>query len=202
MLERFTTSARQTVMGARTEAIATGRAYVGTEHMLIALLDVDRGPAYQVLTEAGVTAASVRADLDRRIPPAADPLGPGDAEALRAIGIDLEAVIARVEAAFGEGALDDEPEVDGGKRRRLFGRGRREPVGTRRHPRITPRAKKVLELALREAIYRNDHEIRSEHILLALIREGEGLAAQILTDAGLSLAELRTRLDRTLGDAA
>jgi len=201
MLERFTTSARQTVMGARDEAIATGRTYVGTEHMLIALLDVDRGPAYRVLTEAGVTAASVRADLDRRIPPAADPLGPGDAEALRAIGIDLDAVIARVEAAFGEGALD-EPDEPGGGRRRLFGRGRREPMGTRRHPRITPRAKKVLELSLREAIYRNDHEIRAEHILLGLIREGEGLAAQILTDAGLSLADLRTRLDQTLGDAA
>ncbi|HEU0239164.1 MAG TPA: Clp protease N-terminal domain-containing protein [Micromonosporaceae bacterium] len=201
MLERFTTSARQTVMGARDEAIATGRTYVGTEHMLIALLDVDRGPAYQVLTEAGVTAASVRADLDRRIPPAADPLGPGDAEALRAIGIDLDAVIARVEAAFGEGALD-EPDESRGERRRLFGRGRREPMGTRRRPRITPRAKKVLELALREAIYRNDHEIRAEHILLGLIREGDGLAAQILTEAGLSLADLRTRLDKTLGDAA
>jgi ATP-dependent Clp protease ATP-binding subunit ClpA len=201
MFERFTATARQTVVAARAEATATGRRYIGTEHLLIALLDVDRGPAYTVLTESGVTAEAIRADLDRRIPPAAGPLGPDDAEALRAIGIDLDAVISRVEATFGAGALG-EPDEPCDERRGLFRRNRRRPGGTVGHPRFTPRSKKVLELSLREAVHRNDKSIRSEHILLGLIREGEGLAAQILTDAGLSLADLRTRLNRRLDDAA
>ena len=67
---------------------------------------------------------------------------------------------------------------------------------------FTPRAKKVLELSLREAIHRQDKHIGSEHILLAMLREGDGLAAQILTRAGLSLRDVRTQLDRELGDAA
>jgi ATP-dependent Clp protease ATP-binding subunit ClpA len=201
MFERFTAAARQTVIAARAEATATGRRYIGTEHLLIALLDVDRGPAYTVLTDAGITAETVRDELDRRIPPAGDPLGPDDAEALRAIGIDLDAVIARVEATFGAGALN-EPDQPCDKRRGLFRRSRRPAAGTAGHPRFTPRSKKVLELSLREAMHRNDNSIRSEHILLGLIREGEGLGAQILTDAGLSLTDLRAQLNRRLDDAA
>src|SRR5215475_8393067 len=201
MFERFTDSARNTVVGARAEAVATKRSYIGTEHMLIAMLEVDRGPAQTVLTAAGLTADGVRAELDRLVPPAADPLGSEDAAALRAIGIDLDEVIARVEATFGAGALH-EPDEPSAKRRGLFGRGRRGPVGTRTHPRITPRAKKVLELSLREAIHRQDKHIGSEHIHLGMLREGDGLAAQILTRAGLSLRDVRTQLDRELGDAA
>jgi ATP-dependent Clp protease ATP-binding subunit ClpA len=203
MFERFTTSARETVRGAHDEAKAERRRYIGTEHILIALLDVDRGPAYTVLTGAGMTADSVRVDAQRLVPPPAQALGPADAEALKAIGIDLDAVIARVEGTFGAGALrpaDDEPSAT---RRGLFGRGRRGPEGgTTDHPHFTPRVKKVLELSLREALHRNDDYIGAEHILLALIREGDGLAAKILTDAGLSLAELRARLDSELGKAA
>jgi ATP-dependent Clp protease ATP-binding subunit ClpA len=200
VFERFTDGARKTVTGARDEAVATRRSYIGTEHMLIALLECDRGPASAVLSGAGLTADGVRAELDRLMPPPADPLGAEDAAALRAIGIDLDAVIARVEATFGAGALR-EPEEPSAKRRGLFGRGRR-PGGTRTNPRFTPRAKKVIELSLREALHRQDNYIGTEHILLAMLREGDGLAAQILTRAGLSLHDVRTRLDRELGDAA
>jgi ATP-dependent Clp protease ATP-binding subunit ClpA len=201
VFERFTDGARKTVTGARDEAVATRRSYIGTEHMLIALLECDRGPAYAVLSGAGMTADGVRAELDRLMPPAAaDPLGPEDAAALRAIGIDLDAVIARVEATFGTGALR-EPDEPSAKRPGLFGRGRRR-AGTRTNPRFTPRAKKVIELSLREALHRQDNYIGTEHILLAMLREGDGLAAQILARAGLSLHDVRTRLDRELGDAA
>ena len=135
-------------------------------------------------------------------PPPAEPLGPADAEALRAIGIDLDAVIASVENTFGEGALrapDDDPR----RRRGLFRRGTGEPTGSYRPPRrFSPRAKKVLELSLREALRRGDDYIGAEHILLGLIREGEGLAAKILTDSGLSLDALRTAVDRGLDEAA
>jgi ATP-dependent Clp protease ATP-binding subunit ClpA len=62
------------------------------------------------------------------------------------------------------------------------------------HIPFTPRAKKVLELSLREALQLRHNYIGTEHILLGLIREGEGLAAHALTDAGASLDDVRQRL--------
>jgi hypothetical protein len=109
-------------------------------------------------------------------------------------------VIASVEGTFGEGALrvpDDEP----CRRRGLFRRGV-VTAGTPTSPRFSARAKKALELSLREALRRGDNHIGAEHILLGLIREGDGLAAKILTDAGLSLDTLRTEVDRALDAAA
>ncbi|MEZ7123724.1 Clp protease N-terminal domain-containing protein [Nonomuraea sp. AD125B] len=67
----------------------------------------------------------------------------------------------------------------------------RPPSG---HIPFTPGAKKVLELSLREALQLRHNYIGTEHILLGLIREGEGLAAQALVDAGADLAGLRQRL--------
>jgi ATP-dependent Clp protease ATP-binding subunit ClpA len=203
MFERFTTAARETVQRARGEAIAAHRRHIDTEHILIALLTTDRGVAYGVLSSAGLTAEGVRAEALRLVPPPSEPLGPADAEALRVIGIDLDAVIASVESTFGTGALrapadDDEPR----RRRGFFRRGGGAPVGSHDHPHFSPRAKKVLELSLREALRRGDDHIGAEHILLGLIREGDGLAASILTHTGLSLDALRTEVDRGLDDAA
>jgi Clp amino terminal domain, pathogenicity island component len=202
MFERFTAAARETVQRARDEAIAAHRRYIGTEHILIALLAADRGVAYGVLSSAGLTAEGVRAEALRLVPPPADPLGPADAEALRAIGIDLDAVIASVEGTFGEGALrapeDDEPR----RRRGLFRRGGTGTAASHDNPRFSPRAKKVLELSLREALRRGDNHIGAEHILLGLIRDGDGVAAKILSETGRSLDALRTEVDRGLDDAA
>lgn len=201
MFERFTTAARETVQRARGEAIAAHRRDIGTEHILISLLATDRGVAYGVLSSAGLTAEGVRAEALRLVPPPAEPLGPADAEALRAIGIDLGAVIASVEGTFGEGAL--RAPADGPPRRRgLFRRGGGGPTGSPDNPRFGPRAKKVLELSLREALRRGDDYIGAEHILLGLIREGDGLAAKILAGTGLSLDALRTAVDHGLDEAA
>ena len=57
----------------------------------------------------------------------------------------------------------------------------------------TPRSKKVLELSLREALALKHKHIGTEHILLGLIREGQGLAAKILADRGLDLKQLRDK---------
>ena len=77
---------------------------------------------------------------------------------------------------------------------REVGRGGKAPG---EHIPFTPRAKKVLELSLREALQLRHNYIGTEHILLGLIREGEGLAAQGLADAGAELADVRQRvLDR------
>ena len=71
---------------------------------------------------------------------------------------------------------------------RLIGRGAGSPRG---HIPFTPRAKTVLEYALREALALGHNYIGTEHILLGLVREGEGVAAQVLIARGVELATLR-----------
>jgi ATP-dependent Clp protease ATP-binding subunit ClpA len=172
MFERFTDRARQVVRGAVSASEQLGHRHVGTEHLLLGMLAGDGGVAYTVLTNAGVRADNVRVEIQRF-------LGQ-DAEALESIGIDLEAVKAKIEETFGPGALEDldRPRKRGWFRRRVGGP-------------FTPRAKKVLELSLREALALKHRYIGTEHLLLALLREGHGLAAKILADAGLDFVELR-----------
>jgi ATP-dependent Clp protease ATP-binding subunit ClpA len=73
------------------------------------------------------------------------------------------------------------------------------PVG---HIPFTRRSKKVLELSVREAVGLKHHYLGPEHILLGLLREGEGLAVLILTEAGLTVDELRARTIAALDEAA
>ena len=111
---------------------------------------------------------------------------------LRDAGVTPEAVRARLEASFGSGALDlGEPAAP----RRLFGRGR--PGGI-----FAPRAKKVLELSLREALRLRHNAIGTEHLLLGLLREGQGLAVRIMVDIGADLQALRRAADESFRRAA
>src|SRR2546430_357104 len=141
---------------------------------------------------------------DARVGPAVEPkagqggLGDDGAAALKAIGIDLPAVRAKIEELFGPGALDPpDPEPRRGLLRR-----RRTPQGPTNRIPFAARSKKVLELSLREALRLGHNYIGSEHILLGLIREGEGLAAQILVESGVSLDDLRARTMAALNQAA
>jgi ATP-dependent Clp protease ATP-binding subunit ClpA len=195
MFERFTDQARHVVKQSRVEAEGLHHGYIGTEHLLLGMLDKDSGLAYTVLTEAGVTREQVRAAVEAYV--GEGRLGDADAEALLAIGIDLPAVRAKIEELFGPGALDPpDPEPKRGLLRR-----RRPPSSHERLP-FVPRSKKVLELSLREALRLHHNHIGSEHILLGLLREGAGLAAKILTDAGLSIEDLRARTIAALDEAA
>ena len=101
------------------------------------------------------------------------------AKALESLGISLEKVRQQVEE--------------------IIGAGQSPPSG---HIPFTPRAKKVLELSLREALQLGHNYIGTEHILLGLIREGEGLAALILVQAGVDLLDLRRQVEATLRAAA
>ena len=109
-----------------------------------------------------------------------------DAEALRTLGIDLDSVRDSVESAFGPGALDVRP-----------GRGGRKESPA--HLPFTPRAKKVLELSLREALALKSRSIGDVHIALGLLREGEGLAMKVLHDHGIDPVELRREITAALG---
>jgi ATP-dependent Clp protease ATP-binding subunit ClpA len=196
MFERFTQAAREVVITAQTEATEMRHSPIGTQHLLLALVTDESGAVAIALRPAGVDAVFVRDEIIKHLgAPAAglDPLPDADAEdtaALKAIGIDLDQVRRAIEENFGPGALrlprDDQP-----KRRGFFGRmGGRTP--------FSPRSKKVLELSLREAIRLKQNFIAPEHIMLGVLREGEGLASRILADADVDTTALRTELTRAL----
>lgn len=73
----------------------------------------------------------------------------------------------------------------------IVGKGEVQPVG---HIPFTPRAKKVLELSLREALQMGHNYIGTEHILLGLIREGEGVAARVLSNLGVDIEKVREQI--------
>ena len=103
------------------------------------------------------------------------------AQALEQLGISLEAVRTQVEEIIGHGGSS--------------------PSG---HIPFTPRSKKVLELSLREALTLGHDFIGTEHLLLGLVREGEGVAAQVLVKMGATLAGVRSQvmdlLDQPIGE--
>jgi ATP-dependent Clp protease ATP-binding subunit ClpA len=183
MFERFTDRARKAVTDAQVVARRLGHGKIGTEHLLLGLLEGD-GVAARVLGGLGITSAAVEREVLAEV--GRGPLGVEDAAALGAIGIDLEEVRRRIEASFGPGALYWRPG-------RGCGRGRRLPLAKGHIP-FSPRAKKVLELSLREALALKHNYIGSEHILLGLLREGEGLGMLVLTRLGAGPQLLRARV--------
>jgi len=194
MFERFTDRARAVVTQAQAERHALRHDRVGTEHLLLGLLADDDALAARALREAGADAEDLRARIIAYEGKGPHQLGDADAAALREIGIDLDAVRRIVEASFGEGALRPPPPPRRGRFRRRVG----EAVGGS----FSPRAKKVLELSLREALRLKNNYIGTEHILLGLIREGEGLGALVLTDAGIGLDDLRDKVIAAMRAAA
>jgi len=220
MFERFTAGARQIVVRAQSEARQLDHGFIGCEHLLLALLAGDE-PAADVLREHELTPERVRAELIRMmgVPPArpADLLNVLDREALAAIGIDLDVVRSRIEATFGPGALTRATLTPRRNRRRgLRSRLRRParnarllpviggngelldvPPVRRGHIPFTPRAKKAMEISLREALALGDNYIGAQHVALALLGMNSGAVPPILSALGLSAAPLRAAiLDR------
>lgn len=184
MFERFTKGARAAVTDAVAHAERAGSATVTEEHLLLALLDRPEGRTGFALTslgltdrrasiEAGLTTARRRGGLTR-----------ADTDALAGIGIDVGAIVARVEEAHGEGALD-------GDRK---GRGRRPG----RRP-FSGGAKGILEKALRGAWGRGDRFIGAEHLLLALTA-APGAVADVLAEHGASYTAVTRALYGEEGD--
>ena len=181
MFERFTDGARRAVTDAQVVARRLGHDRIGTEHVLLGLVEGD-GVAAQVLGGAGVTLGRGRARDPAEV--GRGPLGAGDAEALGAIGIDLDEVRRRIEAASARAPCT----------------GTRPPLPRRRPPMLgghipfSPRAKKALELSLREALALKHNYIGTEHVLLGIVREGEGLGMLALTRLGAGPQLIRARV--------
>ncbi|MDX6365966.1 MAG: hypothetical protein QOK30_1042, partial [Nocardioidaceae bacterium] len=115
MFERFSPSAREAVVAARSEARRLRHLYVGTEHLLLGLVDAaceegaggaSTNVAASVLSASGLDAEYIRSQIIRLVGDGANGLGDEEASALHSIGIDLAAVRSRLEESFGEGVLD------------------------------------------------------------------------------------------------
>ncbi|MEV6207666.1 Clp protease N-terminal domain-containing protein [Kitasatospora sp. NPDC051914] len=178
MFERFTDGARRVVMQAQVEARELGHEQVGTEHLLLGVLHDPADPVAALLVADGFDHGTARAEILRLAG------GGVDGRALASIGVDLDAVRAAVESSFGEGALERRP-AD----------GRRDKS---RH-RLSAHARKTLELSLREALRLKHKEIATGHILLGLIREGQGTGALVLSGHGLDFAKLRRDVEAVIG---
>ncbi len=136
MFEKFTERGRKVIIFAKEEAEKRQNDYLGTEHLLLALLREEDGLPVAILKKMGLTVEELRMEIERNLP----------------AGMNL--------LTFG-----DIP--------------------------FTPRAKKVLELAVEEARLLGHNYIGSEHLLLGLIREDEGIAGKILRNLGANLLGAR-----------
>jgi Clp amino terminal domain, pathogenicity island component len=229
MFERFTGPARQVVVQAQHNARRFHHNYIGPEHLLLGVVSSEDDPVSGLLRDFGLTPERTEAEFIRLTrshptgPPSPYPSGPApvagpsadpgplaglDAEALAAIGIDLDEVRTRIEATFGPGALSravppHQRGRNGPARRRFLHRSRRGPghrgpdtawVPARGHIPFTPRAKKVLELSLREAVGLGDNYIGLEHVTLALLRLHDGVVPRLLANLDVSPDTLRAAL--------
>ena len=166
MFERFTDKARRVVVQAQEVSRERRADAIGTEHLLLALLQIPDNLALTVLEAHTVTHDDVRAAVD-----ALDGDVRSDAESLAELGIDLDEVRRRVEDAFGPGALD----CTRAARRR---RGRLPG-----HLPFERASKKALEVSLREAVRMRHGYIGCEHLLLGLLHDGA--AARVLRSPGV-----------------
>jgi ATP-dependent Clp protease ATP-binding subunit ClpA len=214
MFERFTDRARRVVVLAQEEARMLNHNYIGTEHILLGLIHEGEGVAAKALESLGISLDAVREQVQEIIgqgqqaPSGHIPFTPRAkkvlelslrealqlghnyigtehillglihegqgiaARALTSMGISLDVMRQAIEDIIGRGV---QPVVSG-------------------HIPFTPRAKKVLELSLRESLQLGSDYIGTEHILLALIREGSGVAAQVLAGAGVDLNRARQQV--------
>jgi hypothetical protein len=221
MFERFTDTARDVVIQAQKNARRLGHHYIGCEHLLLAAAATSE-PAGAVLRDHGVTPERIEAEIlrstgrDQRF----DLLDDIDRQALAFIGIDLDVVRTRIEAAFGPSALTPalpacrsrRPAWSKGPlaelmRRRRRRRARRKatlpdgpflqpaPVdGPGGHLPFTPRAKKTLQLSVREAQTLHDICIDVQHLALALLTLQDGKVPVILAALDAPATPLRAAI--------
>jgi ATP-dependent Clp protease ATP-binding subunit ClpA len=141
-----------------------------------------------VLAGQGLTAEVIRKRLAAEDLPDEESFE-ADAEALRSIGIDLHAVRDSVDENFGPGTYDNALRKSGRRRRR------------RGHLPLTKSVKKVLELALREALAHKDNWIGCEHIVLGILRSGDKFTLGLINEH-VDAAQLRAAVVGLLDEAA
>ncbi len=171
MFERFSDRARKVIVLAQEEAMKLGHSFIGTEHLLLGLLQEEDGIACKALKQLGLTLDDVRNKIKEIIPQ-------------------------------GEGAKQAEPEEIEQEEIEQIAKAPipQEDQSSENHHPFTPRAKRVLELSLKEALQLGHNRIGTEHLLLGIIREGEGVAAQTLIKLNADLPKVRQTVIRILSD--
>lgn len=144
MLDNFTERAMQVLALAQQEAIAMRQPAVGTEHLLLGIIDEGQGVAAKALESLGLDADRIKTDVNRMVQPGQAPVAPSQL-------------------------------------------------------RITPRVKKVFDLAKDEAVRWGVNYVATEHLLLGIIREGEGVAFQVLVNQGITADKVRAQIIALLG---
>jgi ATP-dependent Clp protease ATP-binding subunit ClpA len=188
MFERFTPRARRAVIAAVQHARSLGHGAIGPEHLLLGVLADPDGVAGRVVAAAGLSypeaVRRVREGVSESVRRAG--LDDADIAALADLGIDVDAVVARVEESFGAGAL-----VPDRTRRGRRGRPRTRVRHVPRTLPFRPEAKRVLEAALVEARDLGHRVLGTEHLLLGILAEGRGPAYDLLLACGLDHATAR-----------
>lgn len=178
MFEKFAKDAREAVVHAQDEARSLGADRIGPEHVLLGTVRAPGTVAAQALGRLGVDHSTLLAAV-RALPAHAI-----DADALAGIGIDLASVRTEVEASFGPGALDA---ATGSSPRKG-------------HLPFDPSAKKLLEVALREAIRCKHRRIDSGHLLLAAVRLDDTSAYRTLAAVGVGPDAVREAVTAVWAD--
>jgi ATP-dependent Clp protease ATP-binding subunit ClpA len=188
--------ARTVGMRAFDHAIRLGHRYLGGEHILLALAQADT-PAGVVLREHGLTPARVEAELARRA--GAGLFGDLDWAALASAGVDVDAVRAQAEAAFGPQALSQANQaVHRGPLISRWNPRRVRISGAERDGVFLPHsrsAEQALHAARQEGAARHAPEVSTGHLALGLIAVDDGLVPPILAALGVSVAALRTAIE-------
>ncbi|MET8876654.1 Clp protease N-terminal domain-containing protein [Nocardia sp. NPDC004604] len=192
MFERFSRAARIAIVSAQEDARELRSPRIEVEHVLLGVLSQGEPELKTLLEEMGVTHRDALKTLGRQSK--GQPLGEEDAEALRSIGIDLDAVRESLEATFGADALERAAPEE----RSRFGFGRDRNWG---HIPFTRDAKKVMELGLREALARKEKTIESGHLLLGILRAPNVNTTRILGGAK-AIDDLRPKVHALLDRAA
>jgi ATP-dependent Clp protease ATP-binding subunit ClpA len=188
MFERFTRSARVAVVLAQEDARELDAREIRPEHVLVGVLQSSDHALSVLLSGYGLTADAIRERLMRGSGADQQPFDE-DADALRSIGIDLGAVRDSVARRFGADAFDNALNRSGRRKRR------------RGHIPFARSSKKALELALREAIHNGDREIRSEHLLLGILRGADEKVMELI-DEHIQAPQLRGSIINLLNEAA
>jgi ATP-dependent Clp protease ATP-binding subunit ClpA len=182
MFESFTDECRSEVIGgSQREAVRLGHNYVGTEHIVLALLAAEEGRAGGPMTGRGLTHEQMSGAVVEAL---AQWAAVSEADALRSVGVDPAALVAEAQRH--------------GATVRIQGETPPPPRPTNSSlpadwvP-ITPRVKAVLELAFADA-QRTDVKVDHAHVLWAVLEEGGGLGPVVLEQLGVSLDDLQAEV--------
>ncbi len=179
---RYRKDAHRTLEIARLEAQGLHHNYIGTEHLLLALTVKDFGVASRALAECGITEPALKKQVIRELEDESERFTETDADALAAVGIDLQEVRRRVEETFGASALDVRPPC---------------PTGTP----FTDKAMRALRATPQHARRLGHRQVGPEHLLLALMDDESALAVRLIERLGTKREHLRDRMLAAIASA-